>query len=376
MKPRELIVVGVITLLLLVSIAITVPIELARRDHSEVKKVGVTGGRAIRYFVVGDYGEYDKTAPGLQPVQMVAAAMANASHEFPIDFIATTGDNVYPNGMNEIFDWRQFEFMYSVFALPGLAGKPWFPVFGNHDCIDPTPMLDASDVYPMWNMPSAYYNLTIPLDNNATVAMIFLDGCTIACQATPNGQQAGFCTEYSFPPAAIQQQYAWLRGVLADASGADWVIVHIHMPPFSAGADHGDNEALKYYLYPILDEFGVDFLITGHEHLMEYFYVPPDSSYFPQANQTCEGPGTVYQFPQQESVTMLKGSGLQEIVMGSSGHALVPLCSNYATPMADLVFGTNETYGYAQVEVSSASVEVSFFGTQTESPLFTVKVVR
>lgn len=378
MKGKELLVAGGLTCLLLLAAAITVPVELSNRSHSGASPLQAAGGKALRYYIVGDYGELSKAENDtLQPVQLVAQHMSNLALQYPIDFLATTGDNVYPSGMKDLFDWRQFELMYSVFNTEGLSGKPWFPVYGNHDCEHPQPMLKASEVYPMWNMPGAYYNMTLELDGNQTVAMVFLDGCTISCEQVGTEALPSFCDDYGYTEASIEQQYRWLATVLADAQNANWVLVHTHMPPFSAGSGSGDNEALKLHLLPLLQAAQVDVLFTGHEHLMEYFYIPQDLPYVPAPSPPYNCSSTTYfQYPSQAYVTLRKGSGLQEVVIGSSGHPLDELCPDRVTAMAELVFGST-TFGFAQVEVAASGVTVTYYSaedSETEA-LFTVALV-
>ena len=377
MKGMEVLIVGGLTLLLLIALAITVPVELSNRSSSGTGRLQVTEGRALRYYVVGDYGELSKADNDtLQPVQVVAQQMSSLALQYPIDFIATTGDNVYPSGMKDVFDWRQFELMYGVFNADGLSGKPWYPVFGNHDCETPKPMLDAGEIYPMWNMPSAYYNMTLELDGDDTVAMIFLDGCTISCEQVGTQPLPSFCEDYGYTEEGIEQQYQWLAEVLKDARNAKWVLVHTHMPPFSAGSGNGDNEALKIHLLPMLQEAQVDILFTGHEHLMQYFYIPAGQPYIPAPSPPylCSFNSSYLQFAPETLVTLQKGNGLQEVVIGSSGHPLDQLCPERVTNMAELVFGST-TFGFAQVEVASSALSVTYYSAEDNPAEALFKVV-
>ena len=373
-----MVVVGGLTLLLLISLAITIPVELHNRSHSGVPNIPTSDGKVLRYYVVGDYGELDrkkfqKNTTEL-PVDTVAEEMAGLAAEYPVDFIATTGDNVYPDGMEDVFDWRQFELMYQVFDRPGLSGKPWYPVYGNHDCKNPKTELDASEVYPMWNMHQPYYNLTLRLDNNATAVLIFLDGCTISCEQVGNDPLPGFCDEYKYTQIAIEEQYKWLNSVLEGAQSADWILVHTHMPPFSAGSGSGDTEVLKLHLLPILQNSHVDVLFTGHEHIMEYFYIPNNQPYIPgPSTYHCENTTSYLKYSPETYLNLNKGSGLQEVVIGSSGHPLVELCPDRVTSMAELVFGS-ATFGYVQVDVRSTEVNIGYYN-ETGNALFKVTII-
>jgi len=373
MRGKELLVAGGLTCLLLLALAITVPVEQHNRSNSTTTSPPqVTDGRALRYYILGDYGELNQSAVS-QPIQIVAQHMSNLSLTDPIDFLVTTGDNIYSSDMKDLFDLRHYDLMYSVFNTHGLSGKPWLPVYGSQNCGNPQSVWQASEAYPMWNMPGAYYNMTLELDGNQTVAMVFLDGCTLSCERIGTEALPSFCEAYDYTESAIEKQYQWLASVLEDAQSANWILVHTYIPPFSAGS--GDNEALKVHLLPLLQTNQVDVLFTGHEQLMQYFYIPEYQPYVsvPSSHYNCTSNPSYLQFSPQDYVTLKKGSGLQEVVVGSSGHPVDQLCPDRVTEMAELVFGST-TFGFAQVEVASARVTVTYYsaeGSQAEA-LFTV----
>jgi len=63
----------------------------------------------------------------------------------------------------------------------------------------------------------------------------------------------------------IDQQVAWLRGVLTDPQRPKWTIATFHHPIFSA-AKSRDNPALRKAWRPLLEEHGVDLVLQGHDH--------------------------------------------------------------------------------------------------------------
>jgi len=389
MRRTEVAVVGGLTVLLLIAVAITVPVELSSRKHSDVEKQTVGGGRPLRFHLVGDYGQIVNKSDTLAlkqaaiPVELVASQMSNRSLTYPIDFIATTGDNVYPNGMKDIFDSTQFQLMYQIFNKPGLAGRPWYPVLGNHDCENTPPMLDISTVYPMWNLPSDYYSFPVSLDNNAAAVLIFLNGCTLACELLPGQEKLDYCN-YNFTETEINTQYEWLEGVLQEAyvSQATWVMAFIHMPPFGAGVGGnnnsvilGDDEALKLRLYPLLEKYNVDFLFAGHNHLAEYLFVPWNQPIFPAPTQylPCQSYFNYYAFNQTYVSRPKSANGMHEVIIGSSGHEVDTLCVYNETAMAELVYGSTE-WGFAEVSVSSTEVVVNYMIIESPEPAFTLVV--
>ena len=60
------------------------------------------------------------------------------------------------------------------------------------------------------------------------------------------------------------EQVPWLRDVLARNPGR-WTVVTFHHPLFSPARDR-DNAKLRELWKPVLDEFKVDLVLTGHDH--------------------------------------------------------------------------------------------------------------
>jgi acid phosphatase len=73
------------------------------------------------------------------------------------------------------------------------------------------------------------------------------------------------------------KQNAWLRSELA-ASKSRWKIVVGHHMIRSHG-EYGDQEYMIREIKPLLDEFGVDVYINGHDHDLQYLKSPADRFY-------------------------------------------------------------------------------------------------
>ena len=63
---------------------------------------------------------------------------------------------------------------------------------------------------------------------------------------------------------AKEMQVPWFRRVLEDNPNR-WTIVTFHHPVFSPGSDR-DNKELRELWKPILDEYKVDLVLSGHDH--------------------------------------------------------------------------------------------------------------
>ena len=64
--------------------------------------------------------------------------------------------------------------------------------------------------------------------------------------------------------AETELQVPWLRKVLEENPNR-WTILTFHHPIFSPGSDR-DNKDLRELWKPILDEFKVDLVLSGHDH--------------------------------------------------------------------------------------------------------------
>lgn len=196
----------------------------------------VTSGNGVRFAVIGDYGmEGD-------PEAAVAGLVAAWSPEF----VVTTGDNNYPNGLAETID-RNIGQYYSAFIGnykgafgSGAPRNRFWPVLGNHDWNVgyPQPYLDY------FALPGVgrYYTF-----EQGPIAIFAVD----SMPGEPDGIDAD------------SLQGIWLRDALA-ASSAPWKIVVFHHSPFSSG-HHG---SAKWMRWPFA-EWGARLVFSGHDHTYE-----------------------------------------------------------------------------------------------------------
>ena len=61
-----------------------------------------------------------------------------------------------------------------------------------------------------------------------------------------------------------ESQVKWLRSVL-ESNPNRWTIITFHHPIFSPGSDR-DNPEIRQLWKPLLDEFKVDLVLSGHDH--------------------------------------------------------------------------------------------------------------
>ena len=63
----------------------------------------------------------------------------------------------------------------------------------------------------------------------------------------------------------IEEQAEWLKQLLEREDTPKWIIATFHHPIYSPGKDR-DNEKLREAWQPVLEDFGVDLVLQGHDH--------------------------------------------------------------------------------------------------------------
>lgn len=191
---------------------------------------------AIRFGVFGDFGcgcagQYDsvRVFKDSQP-----------------DLILTTGDNVYYNGTASEVRQNYFVPMASL-----IDHVPFYPSLGNHDVItgNGAPLLDS---------------LYLPV-NDADGSERFYSFDRGNCHFIALEITSRFD---DLSPGS--RQYQWLVEDL-ERTTATWTFCYFHHPVYS-DSSHGDSPLLQVHLAPLFDEYGVDVVLSGHDHTYQRTY--------------------------------------------------------------------------------------------------------
>ncbi len=207
------------------------------------------GAPSERFFVIGDQGT------GKPGQFMVAQAMGLYAMANGVDFVLTTGDNIYPAGVSSPNDpdWlSKFETPYSAPVLL----VPFYASLGNHDHLGSvSAAVDYTSHSDQWTMSAPYATFTRTLGDGTDVQFFTLDTDPIA--------QGG---------GSAAAQLAWLQDALA-ASTARWKFAYGHHPIHSYGK-HGDTKKMIEQVLPLLSAGGVDVYFCGHDHSMQLLDEP------------------------------------------------------------------------------------------------------
>ncbi len=169
------------------------------------------------------------------------SAAANSEHA---DFTLFMGDIVDIGAKTR--DWDRWFKSGSKFIEKNLI----YHCIGNHECNGK----NGNKIY--------VNNFTLPRNSadNSEYYYSFTHGNTLFLSLDTDEAKTGVNPE---------TQYAWLRKTLEANKDKKWKIIWFHKPFLTAGGHVGDMN--KYYdtWFKTFDEYGVDLIFNGHDHVYE-----------------------------------------------------------------------------------------------------------
>lgn len=227
----------------------TTAAALVGGDASHFFITAPTTAKPTRIWVLGDAG----TAYADQ--KAVRDAYLNFTGTRYTDLWLMLGDNAYEDGTDS-------EYQNAVFNIypATLRQSVLWPTLGNHDTAGSDNPPDTLPYYQIFSLPQNaeagglasgtedYYSF-----NYGNIHFVCLDSMTSA--RTPGS------------PMLV-----WLQNDLA-ANAKEWLIAFWHHPPYSKGSHDSDTEPIltemRQHVLPILENYGVDLVLTGHSHSYE-----------------------------------------------------------------------------------------------------------
>ena len=209
----------------------------------------------FRMWVIGDFGN------GSQGQLAVRNSYQDNHTDVHTDLWLWLGDNAYSDGT----DAEYHEKTFTVYPEQMRNMVIW-PCPGNHDYNS----VDLSDNGPYYEL------LTMPTEGEAG--------------GVPSGGERYYSFDYgNVHILSLNTEYLldivvggtafqdWLEADL-QATDKEWVIVMFHQPPYSKGThDSDDNfsrpQMMRQNVLPLLEQYGVDLVLTGHSHGYERSYL-------------------------------------------------------------------------------------------------------
>jgi tartrate-resistant acid phosphatase type 5 len=228
----------------------------------EVTVPGPDASDSVSFLVLGDWGRSGS------PLQREVALSMNASCErHHVQFIVTSGDNFYENGVTSTLD-PQWSASYEQVYNHSNQQVPWYAVLGNHDYnLSPQAQVAYTYLSSRWRMPARYYAQRRSIGSSHSVLLLFTDTSPFVAAYHNTGM-----SDLAQQDTAAQR--AWLAQELG-ISRDTWKIVVGHHPIYSTGL-HGPTPELVSRFRPILRATNTDFYICGHDHTLQYQSVPGD----------------------------------------------------------------------------------------------------
>jgi len=209
--------------------------------------------QATRIWVLGDAGT------GTSNQTNVRNAFYTWTGSTTPKLVLELGDNAYNSGLDSEFQAKVFDIYGSL-----MRKVPFWSCLGNHETDQSTSYVNSYPYFSIYSLPTAaecggvasgtehYYSF-----DYGNIHFICLDSMTASRSAT--GAMA-----------------TWLNSDLA-ANTARWTIAFFHHPPYTKGSHDSDTETplveMRANLLPILEQGGVDLVLSGHSHSYERSYL-------------------------------------------------------------------------------------------------------
>jgi hypothetical protein len=221
--------------------------------HAFVTAPPVSTSTPTRIWVLGDSGAANTFAEAVRDAYLAYPASSSANLWLML------GDNAYDHGTDAEYQAAVFD-MYPTM----LRRSVLWPTLGNHDTAGLTTAPPTLPYFAMFTLPTAgeaggvasgtekYYSF-----DYGNIHFICLDSMT--SDRSPTGPMM-----------------TWLESDLA-ATTQQWIIAFWHHPPYSKGSHNSDLEEplieMRTNALPILEDYGVDLVLSGHSHSYERSYL-------------------------------------------------------------------------------------------------------
>jgi len=191
-----------------------------------VLAISAVSSASASFMVFGDWGT------AAEPQKRVAAAMGKFAGQKPIDYVITTGDNVYGEGVHNVEDPQWAEKFTNIYTDQSLD-VPWYSVLGNHDYgLNMTAEFEFQKDK-RWHLEDYWYTKEMSVkESSRKVTFVFTDTnpSNYRCCSGGDPNTPQFWDNIKDRQPYEQKQIQWLNSTLAAIPADDWVIAVGHHP--------------------------------------------------------------------------------------------------------------------------------------------------
>ena len=284
--------------------------------------------RPTRVWVIGDSGTAD-----LNAAAVYNSYLSTMDLQRPADLWLMLGDNAYWSGTDDEYQRAVFdlytELLPRVFLWPALGnhetyfhaqGQPYLDIFN---------LPTRGEIGGLASGTELYYSF-----DHGDIHFVVLD--SMVSSRAPGGAML-----------------TWLKADL-EATTRTWLVALWHHPPYSKGHHDSDNASgvdpelrdMRQNAVPILEEHGVDLVLSGHSHAYERSYLLQGhhglSETLDDQMKLDHGSGRPRESGAYTKVSAGRGprEGAVYAVAGSSGQAHGPLTRHPAMFVSMLTLGS------------------------------------
>jgi len=205
---------------------------------------------SVRIWVIGDAGTADNNARDVRD-----AYYAHTGSTYT-DVWLMLGDNAYDSGTDTEYQVAVFENMYETMLQQTVT----WPCPGNHDYGSADADTESGPYYDIFTVPTAGEAGGLASGTEAYYSFDYGNIHFISLDSHDTDRSTG------------SPMLQWLQADLA-ATLQEWIIVYFHHPPYTKGSHDSDLEPqlwdVRSNFLPILENAGVDLVLTGHSHSYE-----------------------------------------------------------------------------------------------------------
>ena len=209
----------------------------------------------VRAWILGDAGTANQNQLNVRDRYYNYVATATDAPN-QTDMMLFLGDNAYNDGTDSEYQTAMFD-VYSDMLKRSVA----WSTLGNHDGHSATSSTQSGPYYDIFSLPKSG-----------------------EAGGTPSGTEAYYSFDYAnihfivLESHQLYQNSTQIDWCLSDiqATTQDWIVAFFHHPAYSKGSHNSDTEkqliAMRNNFLPILEENGVDLVLSGHSHSYERSY--------------------------------------------------------------------------------------------------------